>query len=257
MNLEAINFNLNFMKKKDVQKIEQSIAVPKNAQIEIYNTEGSVTVKPWSQPRIALDIQKTGSQELNEATTITSKVTGAEVLIRTHPKDEKSSAQVDYTLRVPEDVSLKITQTRGDVNILGIEGDIDISLEQGSIDIKGSKKSVIAKTGSGSIFLDQTKLLDPHSIFLQSPDKGNITLALRPETYASLSATAQNGTITSEHPVTMTISTKLDKTWTERLKKEVTGILGKAKTDGDPSALESIAPITLEVGRGTIHIKES
>lgn len=255
--VKAINFNLNFLKKNEVQKIEQAIAVPKNAQVEIYNTDGSITIKPWAQQKIALDIQKTGTAELLEGTTVTSKVTGSEVLIRTHPRDEKSSAQVEYTLRVPEDVSLKITQTKGPVTIHGVEGDIDISLEQGSIEIKGSKKSVLAKTGNGAITVHQAKLVDLNSIFLQTSDKGNIALSLPPETRASLHANVQNGTITSDHPVTMTITTKLDRTWLDRLKKEVTGVLGKFKTNEELAALEDAAPITLEAARGNIHIKES
>ncbi len=252
--LGAINFNLNFMKKKEVQKIEQSIPVPKNAHVELYNTDGSITVKPWGQQKIALDIQKTGTLELVEGTTVTNKVTGSEVLIRTHPKDEKSTAQVEYTLRVPEDVSLKITQTNGPVTIQGVEGDIDVSVEDGAIDIRGSKKSVIAKTGTGSISVSQSKLLDTQSIFLQSSDKGNITLSLPPETRASLQATVQHGTITSDHPVSMTITTKLDKNWIDRLRKEVNGILG-AKTETELT-MENVAPITLGATRGNIAIKE-
>lgn len=255
--VEAINFNFNFMKKKEVQKIEQAIAVPKNAQVEIYNTDGSITIKPWAQQKISLEIQKTGTAELVEGTTVTSKVTGTEVLIRTHPKDEKSSAQVDYTLRVPEDVSLKITQTQGPVTIHGVEGDIDISLEQGSIEIKGSKKSVLAKTGNGTITVHQPKLVDPNSIFLQTSDKGNITLSLPPETRASLNANTQNGTINIDHPVTMTITTMVDSKWLDRLKKEITGVLGTFKTDEELKALQEAAPITLEAGRGNIHVKVS
>ncbi len=244
------------MKKKEVEKIEQSIPAPKNAQVEIYNTEGSITIKPWGQQKIALDIQKTGTLELVKGTTITSKVTLSDVLIRTNPKDEKSSAFVEYTVRVPKDISLKITQNTGPVTIQGIEGNIDISLEEGSIDIKGSKKTVTAKTGNGSISVEQTELGDPHSVFLQSSDKGNITVSLPPETRASLLATVQNGTISSDHPVTMTITTKLDRTWMDNFKKEIRGVLGKAKTQEELLALEDAAPITLGAGRGTIYIKE-
>jgi len=254
--LEAINFNFNFMKKRDIQKIEESFPVPKNAYVEIYNTDGSITIKPWNQQKIALDIQKSGDQELNKATTITRKLTGNELIIRTNPKDEKNSSQVDYTLRVPEDISLKIEQTNGDVNIQGIEGTIDVSLEHGSIDIKGSKKTVNAKTGNGTIAVQQTKLTDSQSIFCQCTDKGNITLSLPPETHASVHAQVEHGSITSDHAVTMTITTKLDKVWADRLKKEVDGTLGSVK-DETPSALENRASITLETGRGTIHIKES
>jgi hypothetical protein len=54
----------------------------------------------------------------------------------------------------------------------------------------------------------------------------------------------------------MIITTKLDKGWTDRLKKEVKGMIGKAKTDGESTSLDEMAPITLEAARGTIQIKE-
>ncbi len=252
--LQAINFN--WFKKKEIQKISKNIPVQPRTQITLLNTEGSYTIKPWAQQKIAIEVQKKGTEEQLAATTIKSKVSGKEATISTHLKEKGSTAQVQYTLRVPEDASIKITQTKGPVTINGIEGDIDISLEYGNIDIKGSTKTVIAKTGKGTITVQQRKLVDLNSIFLQAHN-GTITVYLPRETRATLNANVQRGTITSDHPVTMTITTKLDKYCWDRLKKEVSGVLGSFKNTSELEQLKASAPITLEVTRGAIHIKES
>lgn len=249
-------FNFNFFKKKESQTIKKDIIVPKDPQIILTNTEGSYTIKPWDQQKVSLEVQKTGHTEGLEATTIKSKVVEQEVSIATTNSDSENTAQVHYTLRVPEDASIKIIQTKGPVTINGIEGDIDISLEQGSIDIKGSTKVVTAKTGNGTITVRQRKLAEPSSIFLQA-HKGNVVLSLPRETRASLEATVDKGSITSEHPVTMTITTKIDQHEWDRLKKNISGVLGTFKDAEELDKLKGAPPITLDAARGNIQIKEA
>ena len=254
--IPAYSINFKFWQKNDIEKIKKDIPVQKNTQITLFNTQGSYTIKPWNQQKIALEVEKTGSLDQLKATLIKSKVSGKEASITTQLKEGESSAKVTYTLRVPEDASIKITQTRGPVTINGINGDIDVSVEYGSIDIKGSTKTVIAKTGSGKITLKQRKLVEPNSIFLQV-HKGSIELYLPRETRASLHANVGRGTISSEHPVSMTLTTKLDRYWVDRIKKDISGVLGNFRDHDELEKFRASAPITLEVTKGNITIKES
>ena len=255
MSVQAISFNV--FKKRETELVkEENIQVPAKSQIILSNIRGSYTIKPWDQKKISLEALKTGTAEQVTSTTIKSKVSGKEVTISTTASESESAATVEYTLRVPDDASVKIVQTHGPVTINGIEGDIDISLEEGHIDIKGSTKMVIAKTGKGNITVRQRKLTDLNSIFLQA-HKGNITLFLPRETRATLHANVGRGVISSDHPVTMTLTTKLDKTCWDRLKKEVNGILGTFKDSDELVQMQASAPITLEATVGNIHIQES
>ncbi len=251
---QSINFK--FWQKNETETIKKDIPVQKKSQITLFNTQGSYTIKPWNQQKIALEVEKVGSLEQLKATMIKSKVSGKEASITTQLKEGESSARVNYTLRVPEDASIKITQTKGSVTINGINGDIDVSVESGSVDIKGSTKTVIAKTGSGKITVKQRKLIEPNSIFLQV-HKGSIELYLPRETRGTLHANVGRGTITSEHPVTMNLTTKLDRYWVDRIKKDITGVLGTFKDSDELERLRASAPITLEATRGNIVIKES
>ncbi len=254
--IPAYSINLKFWEKTETENITKDIPVQKNSQVNLFNTQGSYTIKPWNQQKIALEVEKSGTIEQLQATMIISKVVGKEASITTQLKEGESSANVQYTLRVPEDASIKITQTKGPVTINGINGDIDVSLEQGSVDIKGSTRTVIAKTGSGTITLKQRNLVEPNSIFLQA-HKGNIELYLPRETRATLQANVGRGTIISDHPVTMTLTTKLDKYWVDRIKKDISGVLGTFKDTDELEKLRGSAPITLEATKGNITIKES
>lgn len=242
-------FNISSLwQKTDTQKIKHEYAVEKGCTLKLYNTEGSYLIKPWNQNKITVEAEKKGTQEELKATTIGMNVNGTEARIITRLAEGQPSATVDYVLMVPEDISISLEQTKGPVTIKGVLGSINVSLQEGSISIKASTKSVIAKTGSGTITVDQKKLEEPYSIFLES-HKGNVTLLLPRETRAQLLAKTAQGTITSEHPVTLApVTTKITKETWENLKKNIEGTLGGIKGG---------APINLEATKGNIVIKES
>jgi DUF4097 and DUF4098 domain-containing protein YvlB len=251
--LEAFSFNV--FKKSESEKMKEDMPVPANTQITLTNTEGSTIIKPWPHQKITLEVEKKGSLDQLAATSITRKLNDNEATITTHVAENQSSAQVQYTLRIPEDASVKVTQSTGDVTINGVENDVDVSLEKGSIDIKGTAKTVIAKTGNGSITLRQRKLTDTNSIFLQA-HKGNIALYLPSETPALLQANVGKGTIMSDHPVTMTLTTKLNKQAWKRLERDVSGTIGTTKENDESGTMKALAPITLEATAGNIEIRE-
>lgn len=245
----AFAFNLNNLwQKTEVQKIRHEYQVGKACALKLYNTEGSYTIKYWIENKITIEAEKKGTAEELKDTTIGCTVSTSEARITTRHVEGQPSAQVHYTLMVPEDASITIEQTKGPVTIKGVLGSINISLQEGPITIDGSTKSVIAKTGQGAITVDQKKLEEPYSIFLES-HKGNVTLLLPRETHALLNAKTAQGTIISEHPVTLApVTMKITKDAWESLKKNVEGTLG---------GLKGGAPINLEATKGNIVIKES
>ncbi len=245
----AIAFNISSLwQKTEQQKIKQEYLVEKGCTLKLYNTEGSYTIKPWNQNKITIEAEKKGTAEELKATTIVCSVNGTDVRVTTRLTEGSPSAEVHYTLMVPEDSSITLEQTRGPVTIKGVLGSINVSLQEGPITIKASTKSVIAKTGAGSITVEQKKLEEPYNIFLES-HKGDVTLLLPRETRAQLYAKTAQGMITSDHPVTLApVTRKLNKETWEYLKKNVEGTLG---------GLKGGAPINLEATKGNIIIKES
>lgn len=243
----ALGFNFsNLWRKAEQETITKEYPIDSKSIISISNTEGSVTIKPWNQQKLTIEATKKGTEDALKATTIACRASGAEASITTRVGHDQKSASVDYTIMVPEDATISISQTKGPVKIKGILGTADVSVQEGSIDIIDTTQTVSAKTGKGDIKVKQKKFDEPHSIFLESLN-GNIVLHVPRETRASLNAKTGNGTIISDHPVTLApITLKLNKTGWDRLKKEVEGSLGSKEG----------APITLVASKGNITIKE-
>lgn len=235
--------------KTEKETTSKEYQVSSTCTITVHNTEGSITIKPWPQNKILIEAMKKGSVDEQKNTSISAKALGSEATIITRVAPNQKSSKVDYNLMVPEDATIKITQTNGSVKMRGIHGIVDIAIvEQGSIEVIDSNKTISATTNNGDIKVQQNKFEEPHAIFLKS-DRGNITLLMPRETRATLHAKTVAGAITSNHPVTLApLTLKLNKESWDRIKKEVDGTLG---------GLEGGAPITIEAIKGNITINEA
>ncbi|MBA2307703.1 DUF4097 family beta strand repeat protein [Candidatus Dependentiae bacterium] len=238
----------NFWQKKTEEHITKDYVIEDTCHITLDTTEGSVLVKPWSEKKVSFEIIKRGTEEELKATSVTSKAEGKEILLTTRVASDNPSAQVDYILMVPEQVSLHITQAKGPVTVKGLSGTLNISLEEGAISIEDAQKTVVAKTGYGDITVKLNKFDETSGAFLETLH-GSITLFLPLQARASLQAKTAAGRIISEHPVTLApVALKLNHQSWERLKKNVEGTLG---------GLQGGAPLTLETAKGNIVLKES
>ncbi len=238
----------NLWQKKSQEQITKDYSISDSCHITLDALEGSILVKPWNEKKVALEITKKGTEEEMKATTVSSKGGEKEVTITTRVLPDQQAAHVDFVLMVPHNISLSLTQARGPVTLKGISGALNISLEEGAISIEDSKKSVVAKTGYGAITIKQTTFDETSSIFLETL-RGTITLSLPRQTRATLHAKTSAGKIISDHPLTLApVTLTLNHQSWERLKKDVEGSLG---------GLKGGAPITLEVTKGDIFIKES
>jgi DUF4097 and DUF4098 domain-containing protein YvlB len=234
--------------KTESETINKDYLVSEKCTITVHNTEGSITVKSWPQNKILIEATKKGSSEEQKNTTISAKASGSQASIITRVAPEQKSSKVDYTLMVPEDSMITITQTNGPIKLRGLAGAITASLvEKGPIDITECSASVNATTNNGDISVQQKKFDEQGSIFLKS-ERGNISLLIPRETKAYLNAKTEAGTIVSAQPVTIARkTTQLNAHYWEQTKKEVEGTLG---------GLEADAPITLATTKGTISLKE-
>lgn len=237
-----------FWQKKSQEHITKEYLTEKGCLVTLDSTEGTITVKPWSEKKVAFEITKRGTDEELKNTSVSSKIEGKDIIITTRVAPEQYSAQVDYVLMVPEEVSLKITQAKGPVTIKGPCGSLDVSLEEGTISIEDIQKTVTAKTGYGDIIVKQNKFDETSGSFLETL-QGSITLFLPRQARASLQAKTGFGRIISDHPVTLApITLTLNQKSWEQLKKNVEGTLG-GPLGG--------APLTLETAKGNIVIKEN
>jgi hypothetical protein len=69
---------------------------------------------------------------------------------RTAPESDWS-ARVDFTLRAPKNVNLKVTTRNGQVDVGNLTGDAKIRTQNGQIDVQASGPSLTAETNNGEI----------------------------------------------------------------------------------------------------------
>lgn len=220
--------------------------VSANSTLEIRNIKGSINVKSWDhESKIALDVVKKGTEQALHDTTIGIVHKESNLIITTY-SSSPHIATIDYTLMVPQNAQLSTVSTeKGDIKIKQVRSSMRVTASEGNIEISDSVQSVIAKTNKGYIRVRQRTLTEPSSLFLETL-QGNVYLSLPRNTNALLQARTQNGTITSEQPITLnTITTKLNKEFWNSIKSDIKGILG----DGG-------APITIDVTKGTIALTQ-
>lgn len=145
--------------KTEKESINQEYQVSDKCTITLFNTEGSISIKPWPQNKILIEAVKKGTADELKNTAIVAKALENEASLTTRVKsDQNSSSKVEYTLMVPEHATINITQANGPVTVRGIHGSLTISVEQGSIAVTDSTKTVSAKTGQGDIEVQQKKV---------------------------------------------------------------------------------------------------
>ncbi len=240
-------FGFNLWQKQATETITKEYEdLPEKCTMTIHNTEGSITVKSWPQKKILIEATKTGTDENQKSTQISAKISGSQASIITRVTPDQKSSKVEYTLTVPEDSTVKVTQTLGSVTIKKINGPLDVSItENGSIQIIDSANVVSAITPLGDITVHQKKFDDTASLILKT-DRGNITLLLPRETRALLHAKTGSGKIQCDHPVTLAVTSPLNDAAWDRIKKDIEGSLG---------GVEGGSPITLETAKGSITLK--
>ena len=135
------------------------------------------------------------------------------------------------------------TLKKGTISVVNAHGPIEAYTKQGMIIGENIAHNFNARSTSGKIEVSYKKLPSTSSVDLCSTS-GNIILALPTDTNAEIYGQTTNGTITSEHEITLSPrTTKLNKTaWTE-FTKHVDGTLGDKQ-----------ASIALHSNKGNIKI---
>ena len=270
-------------KKLEQETIQKEYPAKANNIITVKDTVGSIEIKTWKEKKISLiATKKAPKPEMLASIAMEDKTNADGIVITTNgPKDTK--IEMDYTLIVPADSHVNLVTQRGNIKVSGINGRICATTDKGNIEVAQASNTVIATANSnGSIIINQAKgntkattckgniiINDAHNSVIAFTDNGNIdiknacvpatskincetkygfiTLKLPQEVNANLKASANKGTVTSQHPITLKQrTTKLDSAAWKQLKTQVDGILGSGE-----------ANIVLTTNKGNIKILES
>ena len=113
------------------------------------------------------------------------------------------SKQVDYTVRAPSWVNLKLDSTNGAIEVVGIGGRLDAESTNGNIRAVGLGGGATVETTNGNVHLEFARLGEGG--LKSSTTNGDITLGLPRDVRANLNAKVTNGNIgTTDLSVTTT-----------------------------------------------------
>ncbi len=197
--------------------------------VVLENGVGSVIVKSWSLPKIAIEAIKKAPEKEIDTVIINTQMSNNKVSINSTIKNtaKNNNHSIDYRLIVPYKTNL-IIKNKGTIKIKNIEGNIKASSES-TIDIRGAVGNVTVQSNGTAMIAFSTLPLE--SLVHITSTKSNVVIALPSQINATLTAKTEFNMINSEHFIMLNPMTILlnKQTW-NRLQKEVYGMIGNGGT---------------------------
>ncbi len=189
------------------QTVHERFALARNAHIRVGNVSGSILVVPWTNRAIDIVARKESddSDALHRtAIEITHDGTPAtDVDVETHYHRDGffwfggSGANVDYTLHVPSDVSLRLSNVSGNIRVSDVTGDVDANAVSGDVNAKNLGGELHVRTVSGSVEASVTRMNQDSYVSIEAVS-GSIDLAIPSRSSASVTADSISGDFDSD-----------------------------------------------------------
>lgn len=206
---------------------EETVAVAQNGLVSLSNTNGHVSVETWDRNEVFISAMKKvrgrDAGDVLRDIRIEVSAEGGDVTIDTElPRSRGwfrgTSASVEYELKVPSTVRLRLRSTNGQIEVEGVAGDVELRTTNGGIrarDLGGRLDAettngkidairiagpVDAETTNGGIRAEITGASLDEDVTL-STTNGAVELSLAASVAARLDARAGNGSVRSELPV--------------------------------------------------------
>ncbi len=204
--------------------------------LALSNTNGSVTIGTWDRSEIRVEAVKKvrhrdedRAQEVMDQLLIEIEQSAGRIDIETrYPKFGDSwlsgwnvSANVEYTITVPQQADLDVSTVNGKVAVVGVRGRLDVRTTNGGIRIDDAGGTVQAKTTNGGIDAELHQIDAGEDLSFRTTN-GSITVSLPEEIQATLTARTTNGSIKTDFPVQ--VVGKMSRT---RIEGEINGGGGK------------------------------
>jgi hypothetical protein len=126
-----------------------------NGRFSLENTNGSVRVATWDEPRVRIEAVKSASTEraLRELE-VSVEGEGDSVSVRSRMPRGRwfgRGGKVDYTVTLPRGASVSVRNVNGRIEIQGVAGRVQAANVNGSLDANDLGGAVEASTVNGSV----------------------------------------------------------------------------------------------------------
>lgn len=185
---------------------KKSYTVTADGELTIENAIGKIVVKPGSGNTVevvATRIAKAGSDEAAKKLLADHKieetVTGSSVRLSTRAalgSFGRGQTQVDYEVRAPAGLTLKLTTTIGTVDVSNWSGSVEMSATNGSLTGTGLTGEVEANTTNGKVDLNLAALHD-EGVNVETTN-GRVVIAVPKDAKGRVIARVTNGAVEVE-----------------------------------------------------------
>lgn len=215
------------------EPFEQTAAIAATGRLSVANTNGHIYVETWNRDEVSISaLKKVRSRDSGEALDLLREIeievteSGGDVTVDTRLPRRRGwfgggvSVSVEYTIKVPATVSLRLKSTNGKIEVEGAGGDVDLTTTNGGIwakDLGGRLEAettngkieayeiagpVDAETTNGSIYAEVTAATLADDMTLTTTN-GGVELRLAPSLAARIDARTSNGSVRSDLPVSV------------------------------------------------------
>jgi len=199
------------------ETVDRTLDVRPGAALAIANTNGSITIHTWDQPRIQVkaekkveggdDVVKGAMKELR--IDMTPKDGGLAILTH-YPRENDGlwdlftrshvSASVTYDVTVPRSMNVDVDNVNGTVYVSDLRGKMNLDTTNGKIEVIHCAGRLDAETTNGSIRAELLAIDAGQPMSLETTN-GRISVALPPNAGARVDAETTNGSIHTELPI--------------------------------------------------------
>ncbi len=203
----------------------------KVGRLEITNQHGAIIINSWQQNSIAIEIITTCVATYHKDIKIDIEQIDDVIKIHTIFLDEKIKGSVVFNILLPQKTDVNLNTKSGDIIIKEIHGTLDLLTGEGNIKLINPHQSLQATTDNGSIII-RTDTFTPTAQCTLISTKGDIQLYTTPTLNSSINASAPQGKIISDIPITLeSITTLLNNEAWKHFKQNVHGAIGNPLAD--------------------------
>jgi DUF4097 and DUF4098 domain-containing protein YvlB len=137
--------------------VEESRPLAAGGEFSLQNTNGTVTITAWDEPRVLIEATKAASSEraLKELEVVVEGE-GNRVTVKTvypRPRWLGGAGKVDYRVSLPRSARVTVKNVNGKVEVDGVDGRLQASTVNGSLEVGHGGGEIEASTTNGSVRL--------------------------------------------------------------------------------------------------------
>ena len=181
------------------ETVDQSRPLSPTGRLSLHNTNGSIHVATWDEPRVRIEATKTAAtRRALEQTAVEIEGEGDRVSVRTRQPHGgfflHRAARVEYDVTVPRGARIELRDVNGRIEIDGVAGPVEVTTVNGTIEARGLGGEIDASTTNGSVEVAMDGLTATGRNRLRTTN-GSLRLVLPGDVGAEIEAGTVNGSV--------------------------------------------------------------